>query len=81
MQEFAGQRPFCKRTCKRDAAESVEQEETGKMQGEASTTSCRDGQGCERQARTPETDVVWLITQRSQVQILPPLPSSCRSGA
>ena len=23
---------------------------------------------------TPETGVVWLITQRSQVQILPPLP-------
>ena len=43
MQEFAGQRPFCKRTCKRDAAESVEQEETGKMQGEASATSAEMG--------------------------------------
>src|SRR6202161_2248531 len=29
-----------------------------------------------RPAGTAETGVVWLITQRSQVQILPPLPSS-----
>ena len=35
-------------------------------------------------AGTPETKktcVVVLITQRSQVQILPPLPSKCRSEA
>src|SRR5258708_31276711 len=30
----------------------------------------------QRQAETLETEVVWLITQRSQVQILPPLPRS-----
>src|SRR5215472_11837611 len=29
----------------------------------------------ERQPETVETDVVWLITQRSRVQIPPPLPS------
>ncbi len=27
----------------------------------------------ERQPETPETDAIWLITQRSQVQILPSL--------
>jgi hypothetical protein len=38
----------------------------------------------ERRAETTETTktcVVWLITQRSQVQILPPLPGSSRSEA
>jgi hypothetical protein len=29
-----------------------------------------------RRFETPGTYVVWLITQRSQVQILPPLPRS-----
>ncbi len=41
----------------------------------------RPGQAaCQRTDGTPETCVVWLITQRSQVQILPPLPRSSRSG-
>jgi hypothetical protein len=37
--------------------------------------------GRRRLWETPETSVVVLITQRSQVQILPPLPGSTRSEA
>jgi len=36
---------------------------------------CRGQRGDRRLSETRETHVVWLITQRSRVQIPPPLPS------
>jgi hypothetical protein len=42
------------------------------------------GSGCRRvsaECRVVLNSAAWLITQRSQVQILPPLPGKCRSEA
>ncbi len=64
----------CKPVCQRDA---VEQGGTWKTRRAArdEEPSCPRGQRIrERRPGMPETGVVVLITQRSQVQILPPLP-------
>ena len=42
-------------------------------QNAASRPIAQVNQGASEQTETPETGVVWLITQRSQVQIMPPL--------
>ena len=74
-------RLFCKPICKPDTAKQAERGKTGRSEQDV-FCSVRHGHRIrERQPETPETDIVWLITQRSQVQILPPLPSSCRLGA
>ena len=65
---------LCKPICKPDAAG---QAETGETQptSDGLLEQNRRGQGSnQRRPGTPETRVVWLITQRSRVQIPPPLP-------
>jgi hypothetical protein len=71
---------FCKRICKPDTAGQGESVETPKARGDFPPRVCQGQRGDWRLPETTETGVVWLITQRSQVQILPPLPS-CRSEA
>jgi hypothetical protein len=64
----------CKPFCKPD---TTGQGETGKTQqttGHIAFQICRDQRSGQRRSETAETHVVWLITQRSEVQILPPLP-------
>jgi hypothetical protein len=66
-------RLFCKPICKPDA---VKPGETGETEPTARDVICpvrRAHRTRERQPETPETCVVWLITQRSRVQIPPPL--------
>src|SRR5690242_5779940 len=68
--------PFCKPTRKPDAAR---QHETGKTEPTDRDEICpvrRGHRTREKLPETPETHVVWLITQRSRVQIPPPLPRS-----
>jgi hypothetical protein len=70
----AGEEPFCKPLCKPDASGRCE---TGEMQKNRDnlTPPIRTGQrDDQRLPETAETYVVVLITQRSEVQILPPLP-------
>ena len=65
---------ICARICARDAAGHAETGETQKAWDD-SIPQVRRGQGCDRRlSETGETHVVWLITQRSRVQIPPPLP-------
>jgi hypothetical protein len=55
------------------------QAETGQMQKSLDSFMpqvCRGQHGHQRQPGTSETGVAWLITQRSRVQIPPPLPRS-----
>ena len=64
-------RLFCKPICKPDAARQRETEPTRR------DVICPIRRGHwtrERQPETAETHVVWLIAQRSRVQIPPPLP-------
>jgi hypothetical protein len=71
---------FRKPVCKPDAAR---QHETGETEPTERDEICpvRHGRRTrERLPETPETCVVWLITQRSEVQILPPLPISQFKG-
>ena len=70
-----------KRICKPDAARRAEAGKTTGMPEDGASHVCGGGQRCMRPTGTAETGVVRLITQRSQVQILPPLPSSRRSRA
>jgi hypothetical protein len=66
---------ICKPMCKPDA---VKRDEAGETELTSWTVLCRVRRGrCiwGRPLGTAETGVVRLITQRSQVQILPPLPS------
>ena len=68
--ELAGQRPYLLTELLTRLAG------TGRRPETPTTTTSRSGRSA-RRAETPEmpkTHVVWLITQRSQVQILPPLP-------
>jgi hypothetical protein len=66
---------LCKPVRKPDAAEQAETQETPTTGG-GFPAHIRQAQGASQGlSETPETRVVWLITQRSQVQILPPLPS------
>ena len=46
----------------------------GRSEKTSSRKACRGQRGRQRRSETPETKVVWLITQRSRVQIPPPLP-------
>jgi len=65
-------RLFCKPICKPDTARQPETGETYPMERDG---ICHVRRGCrtrERPPETAETHVVWLITQRSEVQILPP---------
>ena len=60
--------------CKLDAAGQLE---TGEMEPTEWEMICPVRRGHrirERRLETGETNVVWLITQRSRVQIPPPLP-------
>jgi hypothetical protein len=65
----------CKRICKPDAAGQPETGETEPTERDGICPVCRGHQARGRRLETAETDVVWLITQRSRVQIPPPLPS------
>ena len=60
--------------CARDAAGHTEMGETHKPRDDFAAQVGRGQRDDQRLPETPETNVVWLITQRSQVQILPPLP-------
>ena len=75
----AGRR-ICARICARDAAGHVETGETQKAWDDFTPQVCRGQRGDRRLSETGETHVVRLITQRSRVQIPPPLPI-CRSEA
>jgi hypothetical protein len=66
--------PFCKPICKPDAARQYETGETEPTERDAICPVRRGHRTRERRLETGETDVVWLITQRSRVQIPPPLP-------
>ena len=66
---------FCKPICKPDAAGQPETGETWKDRADVAAQVGRGQRDNQRLPETPETCVVWLITQRSRVQIPPPLPS------
>jgi hypothetical protein len=57
--------PFCKPICKPDAAGQLETRETEPAQRDGICPVRRGHHTCERQRGTPETHVVWLITQGS----------------
>jgi hypothetical protein len=65
---------FCKPICKPDAARPYETGETEPTERDGICPVCRGHHACGRRSETGETHVVWLITQRSRVQIPPPLP-------
>ena len=65
---------LCKPICKPDAAGQAETGEMQKAGGDFTPQVDRGQRGDQRLPETAETHVVWLITQRSEVQILPPLP-------
>ena len=65
---------FCKPICKPDAARQRGTGETEPTRRDVICPVRRGHHPRERRPGTPETSVVWLITQRSEVQILPPLP-------
>jgi hypothetical protein len=64
---------FCKPICKPDAAGQAETGETQKAGDGLAPYVCRGQYGDLRLPETAETHVVWLITQRSRVQIPSPL--------
>src|SRR5262249_23729007 len=64
---------FCKPICKPDAARQLETGETEPTERDGFCPVRRGHRARERQPETAETRVVWLITQRSRVQIPPPL--------
>ena len=66
---------FCKPICKPDAAGQLETGETWKDRVDFAAQVGRGQRGDRRLLETGETRVVWLITQRSRVQIPPPLPN------
>jgi hypothetical protein len=79
MTAAEGRRPqinrlFCKPVCKPDAAGQLETGETEPTERDGIWPVRRGHHTRERRPETPETCVVWLITQRSRVQIPPPLP-------
>jgi hypothetical protein len=65
---------ICARICARDAAGRAETGETQQARRDRPPPVRRGQRGNEKPPETVETGVVRLITQRSQVQILPPLP-------
>jgi len=62
---------FCKPICKPDAARQLETEETDPTERDGICPVRRGHRTRQRLPETAETDVVWLITQRSRVQIPP----------
>jgi len=72
--------PFCKPFCKPDAARQLETEETDPTERDGTGPVRRGHYVRERLPGTSETNVVWLITQRSRVQIPPPLLISAGQG-
>ena len=66
-------RLFCKPTCKPDAARQLETRETQPTEREVICPVRGGHRTRERLPETWETYVVWLITQRSRLQIPPPL--------
>jgi hypothetical protein len=71
---------FCKLICKPDAARQHETGETEPTERDGIGLVRRVHHARERLPGTPETHVVWLITQRSRVQIPPPLLISAVQG-
>jgi hypothetical protein len=65
---------FCKPICKPDKARQFETGETEPTERDPICHVRRCHRTRERLPETAETRVVWLITQRSRVQIPPPLP-------
>src|SRR5215813_15242668 len=65
---------FCKPICKPDAARQRETSGTEPTERDGFCPVRRGHHARERRPETSETHVVWLITQRSRVQIPPPLP-------
>ena len=65
---------ICARICARDATGQAETGKTQKIRDDFIPHVCQGQRGDWRLPETPETYVVWLITQRSRVQIPPPLP-------
>jgi hypothetical protein len=72
---------FCRPICKPDAAGQPETGEMDPTERDGTRPGRRGHYTRERLPGTPETYVVWLITQRSRVQILPPLPGKTAPGA
>jgi hypothetical protein len=73
-------RLFCKPNCKRDAAR---QDGTGETEPTERDGICHVRRGHRTRERLPgttKTRVVWLITQRSRVQIPPRLLVSAGQG-
>ena len=66
-------RLFCKPICKPDAARQRGKGETEPTERDVTRPVRRGHRNRERLPETAETRVVWLITQRSRVQIPPPL--------
>ncbi len=66
--------PICARICARDATGKTEMGEMQKIRDDLAAQAWRGQGGHWRLSETAETPVVWLITQRSRVQIPPPLP-------
>jgi len=77
--QLAG-RLICARICARDVAGQAETGETQKAREDSIPQVCRGQRGDQGRPETAETNVVWLITQRSEVQILPPLPGKTAPG-
>ena len=73
VQEMQIRSLLCKPICKPDAAGPAETGETQKAGDDLAPYVCRGQYGDLRLPETVETHVVWLITQRSRVQIPPPL--------
>ena len=64
-------RLFCKPVCKPDAAGQLETGETEPTERDGIRPVRRGHRARDRRPETPETEVLWLITQRSRVEIPP----------
>ena len=73
-------RLICAQICARDAAGWVETREMQRTRHEHPPSVRRGQRGDQRRRETGETHIVWLITQRSRVQIPPPLLISAGQG-
>jgi hypothetical protein len=68
--ETRNENPFCKPICKPDATGRAETGETQKLPEDCAASVGRGQRGDQRKPETPETHVVWLITQRSAFEPL-----------
>src|SRR6516162_2386037 len=80
VRELQINRLFCKPICKPGAAGQRETGETEPTERDGICPVRRGHHARERRPETSETHVVWLITQRSRVQIPPPLPVYAGQG-